>query len=80
MKIEQQRPINVYYDKVVVGEYFADLVVEEAVIVELKAGKRIEDIYLAQTLNYLKATGLKLGLILNFGQPRVGIKRVVNHF
>lgn len=80
MKIEQQRPINVYYDKVVVGEYFADLVVEEAVIVELKAAKCIEDIHLAQTLNYLKATGLKLGLILNFGQPRVGIKRVVNGY
>ena len=51
MKIEQQRPIKVYYDDVVVGEYFADLVAERAVIVELKASKRIEDVYLAQTLN-----------------------------
>ena len=65
MKIEQQRPIKVYYDDVVVGEYFADLVAERAVIVELKASKRIEDVYLAQTLNYLKATGLKLGLIIH---------------
>ena len=78
MRIEQQRPIEVYYDDVVVGEYFADLIVEESVIVELKASKRIEDVYLAQTLNYLKATGLKLGLIINFGKPRVEIKRVVN--
>jgi GxxExxY protein len=80
MRIEQQRPVKVYYDDVVVGEYFADLIVAGAVIVELKAGKRIEDIHLAQTLNYLKATGLTLGLILNFGKPRVEIKRVVNNF
>ena len=78
MKIEQQRPIKVYYDDVLVGDYFADLIAEGAVIVELKSGSRIEDIYLAQTLNYLKATGLKLGLIINFGKPRVEIKRVVN--
>ena len=80
MKIEQQRPTKVYYDDVVVGEYFADLIVAGAVIVELKAAKRIEDIHLAQTLNYLKATGLTLGLILNFGEPMVEIKRVVNNF
>jgi GxxExxY protein len=80
MRIEQQRPIKVYYDNVVVGDYFADLIVEGAVIVELKAAKNIEDIHLAQTLNYLKATGFKLGLIVNFGKPRVEIKRVVNNF
>ena len=80
MKIEQQRPIKVYYDDVVVGDYFADLIAEWIVIVELKTARRIEDIHLAQTLNYLKATGLKLGLILNFGRPRVEIKRVVNNF
>ena len=79
MKIEQQRPIKVYYDDVVVGDYFADLIAEGIVIVELKAARRFEDIHLAQTLNYLKATGLKLGLILNFGKPRVEIKRVVNN-
>ena len=80
VKIEQQRPIKVYYDDVVVGEYFADLIVAGAIIVELKTAKRIEGIHLAQTLNYLKATGLKLGLILNFGKPRVEIKRVANNF
>ena len=79
VKIEQQRPIKVYYDDVVVGDYFADLVAEGNVIVELKAARRFEDIHLAQTLNYLKVTGLKLGLILNFGKPRVEIKRVVNN-
>ena len=80
MRIEQQRPIKVYYDNVVVGDYFADLIAVGAVIVELKAAKDIEDIHLAQTLNYLKTTGLKLGLIINFGKPRVEIKRVVNNF
>jgi GxxExxY protein len=80
MRIEQQKPIKVYYDNIVVGDYFADLIVEGSVIVELKAAKNIEDIHLAQCLNYLKATGLKLGLILNFGKPRVEIKRVVNNF
>ena len=80
MRIEQQKPIKVYYDNIVVGDYFADLIVEGSVIVELKAAKNIEDIHLAQCLNYLKATGLKLGLIINFGKPRVEIKRVVNNF
>ncbi len=80
MKIEQQKPIKVHYDNTVVGDYFTDLIVEGAVIVELKTARRIEDIHLAQTLNYLKATGLKLGLIINFGKSRVEIKRVVNNF
>ena len=80
MKIEQQKPIKVHYDNVVVGDYFADLIVAGSVIVELKTARRIEDIHLAQTLNYLKATGFKLGLIINFGKPMVEIKRVVNNF
>ena len=65
MRIEQQRPIKVYYDSVVVDDCFVDLTVEGVVIVELKAAKNIEDIHLAQTLNYLKATGFKLGLIIH---------------
>ena len=67
------------YDSMVVGDYFADLIVDEAVIIELKTAKRIDTIHLAQTLNYLKATEFKLGLIINFGNPRVEIKRVVNN-
>ncbi len=80
MRIEQQKPIKVHYDNIVVGDYFADLIAEGTVIVELKTARRIEDIHLAQTLNYLKATGLKLGLIINFGKPRVEIKRVANNY
>ncbi|MDQ1334658.1 MAG: hypothetical protein QG552_1608 [Thermodesulfobacteriota bacterium] len=79
LKVEQQSPIKVLYEGVVMGEYYADILVEGLVIVELKATKRIEDIFLAQCINYLKGTGLKLGLILNFGTPRVQIKRVVHN-
>ena len=67
------------YDGVIVGDYLADIIVENEIILELKSGKAIEDIHLAQTLNYLKASGLKLGLILNFGKPKIEIKRVVNN-
>ena len=57
----------------------ADLVVENEIIVEVKAVKALDDIHLAQCMNYLKATGQKLCLLLNFGNPRVAIKRVVNN-
>ena len=77
LECAQQLPLSVHYDSVVVGEYVADLVVEGSVIVELKAAKAIDDIHKAQAINYLKATGLRVGLILNFGTPRLGIKRLV---
>ena len=67
---------TVLYDGQNVGEYVADLLVEEEVIVETKAVKRIEDIHLAQCLDYLKATGLKLCLLINFGGTRVEVKRL----
>ena len=77
LRVEQQKPLRVLYDGVVVGEYAADLVVDESVIVELKAAKAIDEIHEAQMLNYLKAAGVKIGLILNFGTPRLGIKRMI---
>ena len=77
LRAKQQQAINVSYDGVVVGEYTADLVVEDMVIVELKAAKAIDPVHEAQLLNYLRATGVKVGLILNFGTPRLGIKRMV---
>ena len=78
LHLEQQKRFNILYDGVNVGEYIADLVVGNAVIVETKAVQAIEKIHVAQCLNYLKATGLKLGLVLNFGTTRVSVKRVVN--
>jgi GxxExxY protein len=65
------------YDGIVVGEYAVDLLVEHIVLVELKVAKAIDEIHLAQCLNYLKATGLHLCLLLNFGKPRLEIKRIV---
>jgi GxxExxY protein len=67
------------YDGIAVGQYFADLLVNNCVIVEIKAVKTLDDIHLAQCLNYLKATGLKVGLLINFAMSRIQIKRVVNN-
>jgi GxxExxY protein len=69
--------MEVRYDDVVVGNYVADLVVERTVLLEIKAVKFFDEIHTAQCLNYLKATGLPLALLMNFGRPRVDIKRVI---
>ncbi len=76
--VQQQQPIEVLYKGVVVGEYVADLLVERFVLVELKAVKAIDGIHSAQCLNYLKATGLPICLLINFGQPKIEIKRFAN--
>jgi len=80
LAVAQQHPIKVLYDGVVVGDFVADLLVEHEVLVELKAVKAFDDVHLAQCLNYLKATGRSLCLLLNFGTPRVQVKRVVRDF
>ena len=77
LKVEQQHPIKVYYAGQAVGDFAADLLVEGCVIVELKAVRTFEDVHSAQCLNYLKATNLKLCLLVNFGRPRVETKRLV---
>jgi GxxExxY protein len=75
LKAEPQHPVNVYYDGVVVGEFFCDVLVEVTVILELKATTDHQDVFTAQCLNYLKATGKPVCLLLNFGKPRMEIKR-----
>ncbi|HEY0461716.1 MAG TPA: GxxExxY protein [Pyrinomonadaceae bacterium] len=75
-KVLQQHEIEVFYDGIVVGKYIADLFVEDSVIVELKAISSLDESQKAQCLNYLKATGLKIGLLINFGKPRIEIKRI----
>jgi GxxExxY protein len=77
LRVEQQCPLKVYYDGIEVGEYFADLLVESSVLVELKASREIDEVFMAQCINYLKATGLSVCLLINFGTSRIGIKRVV---
>jgi GxxExxY protein len=75
---EQQQPIKVLYDGVIVGDYLADIVVEESVILELKAVRAFDNVHFAQCVNYLRATGMKVCLLINFGRPKVEIKRFVN--
>jgi len=75
--VEQQKPIQVVYDGVVVGDFVADLVVKGLIIIELKATNSLTPVFNAICLNYLKATGLPLCLLLNFGTSALQIKRLV---
>ena len=77
LKSDNQVSISVKYKGKEVGEYFADIVVENKVILELKAVDTLEKIHEAQLLNYLKATGYKIGLLVNFTHPKAVIKRYV---
>jgi GxxExxY protein len=78
LMVAQQHDIAVCYEGVVIGAYKSDMLVENSVLVELKAVKMLESNHCAQCLNYLKATDLWLCLLLNFGNPRLAIKRLVN--
>ncbi|MBE7436338.1 MAG: GxxExxY protein [Anaerolineales bacterium] len=79
LRVQQQFPIQVRYEGVIVGDYFADLLVEELVLVELKTVKTFDDVHTAQCLNYLRATGLPVCLLVNFYRPKLEIKRIVPH-
>ncbi|MBK9974104.1 MAG: GxxExxY protein [Planctomycetes bacterium] len=78
LKVHQQVPFDVMYRGQVVGHYVADMVVEGCVLVELKALDSLVPVHVAQCLNYLKASGLKLCLLLNFGKPKVEVKRIAS--
>lgn len=75
-RCEQQVPISVRYDGIRVGEYFADLLINEEIIVELKCVREFDDVHMAQCLNYLKATNLQTCLLANFNKARVEVKRI----
>lgn len=75
LKVEKQSKIIIKYKTNTVGEYYADLLVEDICLLEMKAVKGLDQNHYAQVLNYLRATGLKTALLLNFGQPRLEIKR-----
>ncbi|HUT95863.1 MAG TPA: GxxExxY protein [Thermoguttaceae bacterium] len=77
LSVESQKPITVRYDGQVVGEFFADLLVEDIVIVELKSVRRLAEKHEVQLVNYLVATGKEVGLLLNFGEEKVEVKRKV---
>jgi len=77
LKAESQVPIKVFYKEAVVGEYIADILVEDKVIVELKTVDKIDNMHEAQLLNYLKATRTQIGLLVNFKHSKAEIKRMV---
>ena len=79
LKANSQVPVNVYYKKEQVGKYFADIIVEDLVIIELKAIDRLTPEHEVQILNYLKATNIEIGLVLNFGyKPQIKRKIYTN--
>lgn len=80
LEVENQYSLPVMYKGICVGDYFADLYVENEIIVELKNVSAIEKIHKQQHLNYLKACDKKLGLLVNFGTPRITVNRIVNSF
>ena len=75
IQVESQLPMRVEYKSVVVGDYFADLLVAGEVIVEIKATKNNHDVVTAQCLNYLRISGKPLCLLINFGQSRIEVRR-----
>jgi len=78
--VRREVPIQVFYKKRIAGDFFADLFVEETVLVETKAAGSLNNLHMAQCLNYLKASGLSLCLLINFGAASVQVKRIVNNF
>ena len=78
-KVECQKPIDVYYNEELVGEYFADIIVEDSVILELKACSELRDEHAVQLVNYLRATNIEVGLLINFGkEPKIKRKIFTN--
>jgi GxxExxY protein len=80
LNVQNQVPVKVSYKGEVVGDYYADIIVEESVILELKVVESLDRLHAAQLLNYLKGTGYSVGLLINFRGPKAQIKRVVNNF
>jgi GxxExxY protein len=78
--VDQQRPIHVHYGNEIVGDYVTDLLVEEAIVVEVKAATGLDAVHHAQCVNYLRATGYRVCLLLNFGRSRLELRRIVCNF
>ncbi len=78
LAVECQKPFPVRYEGTVVGDYLADIVVSGKVIVECKAASNLDPVHEAQLMNYLKASGLRIGVLLNFGRPKFQYGRIVS--
>ncbi|MCS5423136.1 MULTISPECIES: GxxExxY protein [Psychrilyobacter] len=77
LKSRQQEPIKISFRNKIIGDYIADIIVEDKIILELKCTSKIIEVHKAQIANYLKATGKKIGIIINFGNKSLEIERVV---
>ena len=78
LQFEQQKEVSVFYDNREVGQYIADIIVDNKIILELKAVKEIDNIHKAQLINYLKATNHKAGYVINFGShPKLEFYRMI---
>ena len=79
LDVRQQCPLQVFYDGIIVGDYAVDLLVEGKVFVELKAVRQMDEIMMAQCMNYLRASLLSICLLINFGRPRLEVRRIIPH-
>lgn len=77
LPFERQKALDVWYDGIQIGRFAVDLLVDSRVLVELKAVKALEDVHMAQSLNYLRASRLPACLLLNFGVPKLEIRRLI---
>ncbi|MEJ2048528.1 MAG: GxxExxY protein [Calditrichota bacterium] len=80
LKIKAQEPIKVYYEDMVVGDFVADIIVNNKVLVELKSVIKLNKAHEVQLVNYLTATKIDIGLLINFGEEKVEVKRKVREF
>lgn len=78
LKLQQQVPIAVFYDDEEVGKYVAGVIVDGKLLLELKVVKQLSESRVAQCLNYLKATGIKTCLLINFGKSKIEVRRISN--
>jgi GxxExxY protein len=80
LTLEREHPLAVLFRGQIVGQFYADIFVEDKIILELKAVSELTDVHKAQVINYLKATGIKIGLLINFGNPKLEYRRFENRF
>ena len=80
LRVEQQQPVHVRYGSEIVGEYVTDLLVERAVVVEVKAVSALSESHHAQCINYLRATGHRVCLLMNFAHSHMRFRRIVHGF
>lgn len=80
LKAQAQRPLKVVFRGMSVGDFFADIIVDDVILLELKAVKALAPEHLAQVINYLKATNVEVGFLVNFGNPKLEYRRFENRF